>query len=410
MKSFTATIFTANYYPEDTAIGLYTTQFAKHLVSKGFQVNIITGFPYYPQWKISETYKDKSKFYIEQIDGCTIFRYKQFVPEKITFLGRIRLMLSLFYGNLVNSRKIQSSDIVFCIVPFTFSIFPAFLLARRLKSKLWVHIQDFEFDLALETGILKNNILTKPLKKIIFSLESFLLNRADTISSISNNMLSKISEKSNAKDIVYFPNWVSAGNINPSHHNQHSYIDPSKFTLLYSGNVGEKQDWEFFERFCSMVTDPDIEIVIVGDGSYLETLKSKVQHYSFIKFLPLVNYDELSDLLCSANVHFLFQKTDVVDTVMPSKLLGMMASARPSLITGNQNSEVAAILKKSDGGMFFYNNDAEFIYNQLITLKNNSDLATKTGINARNFVLETFSENTILTKITSEINERISQK
>ena len=51
------TVIGINYYPEDSAIGLYTTQKAEALASKGHNVTVITGFPYYPAWKIKDEYK-----------------------------------------------------------------------------------------------------------------------------------------------------------------------------------------------------------------------------------------------------------------------------------------------------------------------------------------------------------------
>ena len=48
-----------NYYPEDSAIGLYTTQKAEALVLKGHNVTVITGFPYYPAWETKREYKTK---------------------------------------------------------------------------------------------------------------------------------------------------------------------------------------------------------------------------------------------------------------------------------------------------------------------------------------------------------------
>ncbi|HIP33818.1 MAG TPA: colanic acid biosynthesis glycosyltransferase WcaI, partial [Bacteroidia bacterium] len=39
------TIIGLNYYPEDTAIGLYTTQLAEYLSHNNFKVEVITGFP-----------------------------------------------------------------------------------------------------------------------------------------------------------------------------------------------------------------------------------------------------------------------------------------------------------------------------------------------------------------------------
>ena len=38
------TVIGINYYPEDSAIGLYTTQKVEALASKGHSVTVITGF------------------------------------------------------------------------------------------------------------------------------------------------------------------------------------------------------------------------------------------------------------------------------------------------------------------------------------------------------------------------------
>ena len=79
------TIIGINYYPEDTAIGLYTSQLASYYNTHGFDVTIVTGFPYYPDWKISSNYSSKKTFYSEVIDGITVHRYKQYVPVNPSF-------------------------------------------------------------------------------------------------------------------------------------------------------------------------------------------------------------------------------------------------------------------------------------------------------------------------------------
>ena len=119
------TIITPNYYPEDTAIGYYTTDFANNLVSRGFEVQIITGFPYYPQWKIEASYQEHPSYYKEAIDNITIYRYKMYLPKKVTFIGRIIMMLSLLKGTFKNIQNIENTDLVICVVPFTLFVFPA---------------------------------------------------------------------------------------------------------------------------------------------------------------------------------------------------------------------------------------------------------------------------------------------
>jgi colanic acid biosynthesis glycosyl transferase WcaI len=63
------TVITANYFPEETAIGLYTTQFTEHLHTNGFNVTVLTGFPYYPKWKIPQDYSNKPLLYKEYKNG-----------------------------------------------------------------------------------------------------------------------------------------------------------------------------------------------------------------------------------------------------------------------------------------------------------------------------------------------------
>ncbi|WP_309640586.1 glycosyltransferase family 4 protein [Flavobacterium sp.] len=408
-KNTTITIITPFYYPEDTAIGLYTTQFSHYLKSKGYAVKIITGFPNYPQWKIHPSYQNHPAYFTETIDGIEIIRYKQYIPEKVTLKGRVFMMLSLLYGTLINVRKVKKTDLVICIVPFTIAIVPAILLAKIRKSKLWIHIQDFEFDLALDSGIVKNNhFLLKAFKSILTFSERKLLNAADVTSSISFSMLQNIREKSKHQDPYYFPNWVSSEKINPANFVHHPFINTNAFTLLYSGNIGEKQDWLLCEKLCELIDDKDnIEIVIVGDGAYSNTLRERLSRFGFVKFFNPVPYEALSDLLCSADAHFLFQKQEVIDTIMPSKILGMMASAKPSVISGNTLSEVSKIINQSNCGYYFSDNNPKSIYDCILRLKEEQG-ENSIGQNARAFVTTTFSEQQILNDFYNKIESTMA--
>ena len=403
----TITIFTGNYAPEDTAIGLYTSQFAVFLFNKGYDVSVITGFPYYPKWEIAKEYQNKSTYFNEIINGISVFRYKQYVPKKVSFIGRIKLMLSLLWGNYNNSKKIKETDLVICIVPFTLSVLTAYLLARRTKAKLWVHVQDFEFDLAFQSGLLHTSFIGKIFKKVVFKFEEFLLNKADVISSISFNMIDKSKEKTKLESVYYFPNWISSKNINPNSAKQHPFINKNKFTLLYSGNIGEKQDWNLFEKLCQQLISENIEIVIVGNGAYAEKLKNRLAKFDFITFYEPIPYEDLNDLLCSADLHFLFQKTDVLDTVMPSKILGMMASGKPSIITGNKHSEVSKIFTDNNLDGYFNTNDVEPILKFIRIVKANKENGMSNNLNAKHYILENFSEENILEKFETEIQKII---
>ncbi|BBB33408.1 colanic acid biosynthesis glycosyl transferase WcaI [Thermotomaculum hydrothermale] len=402
------TIISINFYPEDTSTGLYTSQMAEFLSENGFEVSVITGFPYYPQWEIWEDYKSKGSYLEEDHKTIKIYRFKQYTPSNPSFLKRIRQILSFTFGSFKNLRKIKETDLVIAIVPFTSNIYLAQKLAKRKKAKVWTHIQDFEFDAAFESGVIKGKFVQKIMSKVLYFVESSLLNKSNIVSTISFSMIEKAKRKTKS-EIYYFPNWIDENFVNPEESKPHRYLNGDKFKLLYSGNIGAKQDWESFLRFVELIKDrEDMEVVVVGDGARKDWLVSKLENYSNVKYYPPVPYEELPDLLCSADLHLLFQKDSVVDTVMPSKLLGMMASARPSLVTGNKNSEVAKILNESQGGAFFSPQDFDEILNFVEKMKNDKSLRTQYGLNARKYIIENFSKTKVLNGLKEKINSILS--
>ena len=41
----------------------------------------------------------------------------------------------------------------------------------------------------------------------------------------------------------------------------------NKISLLYSGNIGDKQDWNSFIEFCNDLDKNRYDVIIVGDGA-----------------------------------------------------------------------------------------------------------------------------------------------
>ncbi|WP_040279622.1 WcaI family glycosyltransferase [Psychroserpens damuponensis] len=404
MKTNNITIIGVNYSPEDSAIGLYTTQKAEYLVSKGYNVSVITGFPYYPQWKIRSDYEHKKRWYKEIVNDVSVYRYKQYVPANPTFSKRIIHLLSFTFGNVPNLFKIAKPDHVICIVPFTSSILLGWFLKLRYRSKLWIHIQDFEFDAAIDSGLLSSN-KSFFIKRILW-LERALLHKADTISTISNGMLKKLKTKVKNTNTYYLTNWLDTSKFRVKTESKHPYLASEKFKIVYSGNIGAKQDWDFFFKVLDVLkTIKDIEVIIVGEGAEKIKVVEGIKNYDFVKHHNLVPYEELPLLLSSADVHFLFQKSDVIDTVMPSKLLGMMASSKPSIVTGNKDSEVATVYENSQGGYYYSDNLLNQVVDSIKTLKGDKNLCKQLGENAEAYVIKNYSKEPILDRFILELEK-----
>ncbi len=403
-------IIGVNFYPEDTSTGLYTGQMAEYLSKNGFDITVITGFPYYPQWEIWEDYKEKPKYFEEYYGEIKVLRYRQFTPQNPSFLKRIRHILSFTFGSLKNLKKVEECDLVIAVVPFTSDVWLAHKLGKKHNAKVWVHVQDFEFDAAFESGIIKNRFLQKVMSGILYFFEKRLFDNADILSTISHSMMEKAKTKTET-ELFYFPNWIDEDFINPEKAKPHPYLQSDKFKILYSGNIGAKQDWERFVDFVAFLKErKDIEFVVVGDGAKRDWLFEKLEKFPNIRLYNPVPYSELPDLLCSADLHILFQKKSVVDTVMPSKLLGMMASGKPSLVCGNGKSEVARVLKESQGGMFFEDNNMPEMRDFIDSLIKDNQLKTLCGTKARNYIISKFSKKQVMKRLKEKLETILENK
>ena len=401
------TIISHNYFPEDSGIGLYSTGMAEFLALK-HDVNIITGVPYYPQWKIYSNYANNPLFSKEIINNVTVYRFKQYTPAKPTFFKRVLQMTHFFLGSVFNIIKIKKADVVLVVMPFTLSIILGwFLKTIRGGGMLWVHIQDFEFDAAFKNGISAKNQLPS---KILFKIEKWTLNRADFISTISRGMMIKSAQKTTVNQ-VYFPNWIDYSLINPEIAQENKVFNKNTFNILYSGNIGEKQDWNFYIEFVTaMEVHPEFHFYLVGEGAKRVEVLKQLQNKVNFTYYPPVPYKQLNNLLCDADVHVLFQKSEFNDLVMPSKILGMMASAKPSIVTGHKDSEIKVNFENSHGGYYFDENTIETIKMCLMDLKNNPEKARLMGILARDFVIENFSYEKVLSEFQLKLEDTVQKK
>jgi colanic acid biosynthesis glycosyl transferase WcaI len=404
MSNYSVTLIGVNFFPEDTAIGLYSTQLAEYLSDAGCAVTVVTGFPYYPQWKIRADYVDHNTWHESQYGAISVLRYKQYVPVKPSFIGRVASLLDFTLGSFINLFKIKKTDIVICVVPFTTSVLLGWLLARFKGAKLWVHVQDFEFDAAFDAGLLKpNRWYHPPIKWVLFGVERFLFNRADRVSTISMSMLKKLETKTTSSTF-YFPNWVDLSGINPKQCAHHPYMESAKFKVLYSGNIGEKQDWEQFIALITHYKDnAEVEFVVVGEGAKKSWLQTRLKDYKHVRFYDPVPYNQLNHLLCNADLHILLQKNDVLDSVMPSKVLAMMASAKPSLISGHECSDVGKILLQAQGSGYVQSLTGCIAF--IDELLAHPEKAIELGRNSRSYVQGAFSKSAVLLRYYEQMQQ-----
>jgi len=220
------------------------------------------------------------------------------------------------------------------------------LVARLSRAKAWLHVQDFEVDAAFELGILRAGWLNNNARKV----ETWLMRCFDRVSTISDSMFNRLNSKGVVQEKrVLFPNWIDANDIFPlgraSIYRVELGIGDDKCVALYSGNMGKKQGLEILLAAArALQAESGLLFVLCGEGPSREELMQMGAGLSNVRWLLLQPTEKLNELLNLADVHLLPQRADVADLVMPSKLLGMLASGRPVLATAHPGTQLAKVV------------------------------------------------------------------
>jgi len=377
------------------------------LANHDYEVTMVTSFPYYPHWKVQEPYS--GRFYKKEIlmDGnLTLYRCPLYVPSKPTGARRLLQEVSFFLSAfLVIVRLLfkKKNDVVVCISPPFHLGFLALFYRFFKGSPVIYHVQDLQIEAAKELKILKSNFVFNTL----FAMEKIILNKVNSVSTISDGMLKKIKAKTKNK-VLFFPNWVDTMNYFPvsSMENLKGNWGFSKNDkiVLYSGSIGEKQGLDSLINICIKTIDyEEIKFVICGTGPYKNKLiqLAKDANLTNIYFLPLQDNHVFNDFLNIADVHLVIQKENASDLVMPSKLTTILSVGGLAIVTANLDTTLGDVITEHKMGVVTRPEDEEGLL--MAILKCCRKDYSEERFNARKYAEIFLSKESIMQRFENEI-------
>ncbi len=355
-------LVSGNYFPEPTGIGKYNKEMTDWMADNGFDCTVISTYPYYPYWKVQDPYTRKYLWYSKEElltakgNAVTVYRCPHYVPKKPTGIRRIALdfsfSLSVFFQilKLIGSKKF---DIIITVVPPLPLGLLSVLYKKMRKARFLYHIQDLQIEAARDLQLIKSESAIRAL----FRIERFIIKNADSVSSISKGMISKIQEKSDDKDIVFFPNWADLSFFYPMTNKcelkKEFGFSGDDTIILYSGSIGEKQGLESILTAAKEYIGSDVKFLICGSGPYKEKLHQMADEMelSNVIFFPLQPLEKFNRFLNMADVHLVIQKANASDLVMPSKLTTILAVGGLAVITANHDSSLHHLVSEYGMGI-----------------------------------------------------------
>ena len=307
-----------------------------------------------------------------------IFSEKLAQNEQVVYLGRVGLRLPTISELLNLILKIRSSSKYANKIPQNIELLntrlflPPLNNAFRIYNKLIIRIlfrskknsisriifyqpTSLTFDICnyINPGIVHYDCVQDyrfhPRSSVVSEWEEKLVNRATflTADSVVNFERLKHPNKVLVPPGIYCKYFE---NIKPSEYNDH-------WKCVYYGNIRDDLDFDLIEAVAKM---DNVELRLIGP------VNTDYNFSSNCRLLPPVSFEEIVDVLNSANIILLPYKTnDFTKAILPAKFFECIASNRPIIYSG---IDIPSEFKNK---VFHIN---EFIKNPLIVNNFNSKL------------------------------------
>lgn len=378
------------------------------LAAAGHRVSVVCPPPYFPTWRVQEPYRSW-RYRTEDRNGVRVRRCPIWIPEQPGGFRRILHGLSFAISSVPSLlAEAFSADWMFVVEPSLLNAIPVLLIAALTGAHTWLHVQDFEVHLAFGMEQLRKSRL----RRFAFAFEGWLMRRFDVVSSISVAMVQQLISKSVDPARTYlFPNWVDAGEIypleNPTPARQELGISPDSVVALFSGSLGAKQAIEVLIDAAGVLRGESkrVEVIVCGEGPGLDRARTMARHYPNVRFLPLQPPEKLNALLNAADIHVLTQDRRAAQFVMPSKLLGMLASGRPVVATAEPGSEVGRIAAQC--GIVVQHGNAVALAKAIAHLAGDPEKRKALGERARALCTASFRAERILGEFEKQLMARL---
>lgn len=136
---------------QNRGIGPYTAGRASYLVSRGNSVDVVTGLPSYPEWKVHADFRG-TIYRTDVVDGVRVHRRWQYVPARQSASRRMFYEASFFLTRL-SGLLLKRPDVVMGIVPALAGGVLAKVAAARFNLPYCVLFQDLMGAAAAQSGI-----------------------------------------------------------------------------------------------------------------------------------------------------------------------------------------------------------------------------------------------------------------
>ncbi len=345
--------------PEPTFKGL---AFARELVRRGHEVEVLTGFPNYPGGRVYPGYRIRLR-QREVVDGIWITRVALYPSHDRSAVGRVANYLSFaLFAATIGVSSVRRADVAYVYHPPATIAFPAMVLRLLRRIPFVLDIQDLWPDTLAATGMIRNRALLGAVGWFC----RLAYRSAARIAVLSPGFRGKLIEcgvPAGKIEVIY--NWCNEAAICRAQPDAPILAEAGmkgRFNVIFAGTMGKAQALVSVLQAAKLVAkrEPRVQFVFVGGGVEVGALKAKAAALGLdnVRFLPVRPAAEVGPLLAAADVLLVHLRGDPLFSItIPSKTQAYLAAGRPILMA--VRGDAADLVRSAGAGVCVKPEDPE---------------------------------------------------
>lgn len=370
-----------SYHPDVVATAQHAHDVGAHLARAGHEVHVITSRSLYNGRGASLPAR-------EIVEGVTVHRVGASIFGKSTIA--LRSIDSALFLVLATAKAlvIPRPDVVLalCNPPF---VAAAGRLLGAVKGVPYVYwLMDLYPDLPVACGAMDEGSLPT---RFFDALNTALIRSSTRAVVLGRCMGDRVSAKGVPQELLAIvPPWADAREVFPVARDENPLRSEwglgTSFVVMYSGNFGLGHDLATPCRAAlTLAGRADMAFVFVGGGKRRGEVEAFASAHpeARIHVHPYQPRERLHASLGVADVHVISLEDRALGAMIPSKLFGIMAAARPAVFIGPGSSEIARIIREVGCGIVVPPGDERALADAIISLAENRGEAAAVGRRGR---------------------------
>lgn len=373
------------------------SELSRHWANAGRDVTVLTAFPNHPDGVIRPEYRRRFRrmFCRELTNGIKVAR-----TWLLPFPNRKPYERMLNYASFCLSAAIAGSllkphEVVIATSPQLLVGLSGWWIARVKGSRFVLEVRDLWPESLQAVGVGNAN---SRLHRFLGKIAGLLYRKADHIVVVTPAFRDYLVQRWNVpgEKISIIQNGVEIGLFRPGDAaalRAELKLD-GKFVVSYIGTLGMAHGLETVIAAAERLQayHPEIVCMLVGEGAERERIAALAQSRALrnILFIGQQPREKVPQYIAAADACLVvLKKTEVFETVIPTKMLEFMSCARPVIL--GVAGEARKIVEDAECGICFEPGNADALAESILRLKEDPSYRQALGRNGRAYILKRLS-------------------